>query len=292
MGRLLPALLAATNLVSAAPALAQDIIAPVIPGATGFDWSGFYLGVFAGGTAGEFDGESSGTACITCTTTATSTVSNGDGEIDYGEFSFDDESWLGGGNVGFNIQNGRLVFGAVGDVAATSLEGSHSFYLGEYGEVPIPEGLEGIGGDIAMTLEWLSTIRGIVGITSPDGRFLFFATGGLAIGGFESELGINFLFEEVPPAQVLAASVLDSSDYDAFDDDETTDIGLALGGGVGAFLTPNLSLDLTYLFVHFDEISADFDVAEIIIGAADAEFSAHLGRIGISYRFGGGLPQP
>ena len=78
------------------PALAADLPArramPVKapePVATGYDWSGFYIGAHAGGGWSE--------RCFTF-------AGASDG-------CHDADGWLGGGQVGFNVQSGQWVFG-------------------------------------------------------------------------------------------------------------------------------------------------------------------------------------
>ena len=274
MRRLLPAILAATNLVSTAPAFAQDATST-----TAFDWNGFYAGVFAGGSAGEFDADADDDVTIT---TVTSTAALSGGVFDYGDFSIDDESWLAGGTIGFNRQNGRVVFGAVGDIMGTNLEGSTGVEEEEPGD--------DYYADIHVSADWLATLRGLLGITSPDGRFLFYLTGGLAFTEIEAAVRSYY----APGEQVR-----NQCGVDLFcDEDSDTVVGIALGAGVGAHLTPKLVLDLSYLYANFSDAEFEFgDTSQTvnednITGDADIDFSAHLGRIGLTYYFGGGLPPP
>jgi len=252
-----------------------------------FDWSGFHAGIFGGGTAGEFEADfdnDNPTTTDTSTNGSSGSEALSEGVFDYGDFSIDDESWLAGANVGFNIQNGRLVFGAVGDIAGTNLEGSVSVEEEEY------IGLLDYYGDIHTSADWLATLRGLLGITSPDGRFLFYLTGGLAFTEIEAA---------IRSYQAVGEEVRNQCGIDLFcDEDSETAVGIALGVGMGAHLTPRLVLDLSYLYANFSEVEFEFgDTSEIpsmtnITGNTDVDFSAHLGRIGLTYYFGRGLPSP
>jgi outer membrane immunogenic protein len=70
------------------------------------------------------------------------------------------EGWLAGGQVGYNLQSGRVVYGLEADATATWME----------------------GGDAASghSVDWLYTVRARLGMTTPDNRWLFYVTGGAA----------------------------------------------------------------------------------------------------------------
>lgn len=279
MNRVIATALAATSLLStglmATDALAQNLTPPGVPEV--FDWTGFYIGAIGGGAWGEFDGASSGGPGMM----PPDPPPTPSGEIDYGDFNIEDESWLAGAQAGANRQSGNKVFGIVGDFMATDLEGSQSF--------EDEEGLE-IYGDIAASLDWLATLRGLVGITSPTGRFLFYVTGGVAIGEIDAALGVNRELELPPPGADAGNSLLDEDDYDLFGEDEETTLGVALGAGIGAHLTQNLVLDASYLYVSLPEVEFEFELEDefgMVAGGGKAEvdFSAHLGRLGLSFHF-------
>jgi opacity protein-like surface antigen len=74
--------------------------------------------------------------------------------------SHDGEGLLAGGQVGFNLQMGRLVYGLEADATAGFIEG-------------------GIG-CCDHTVEMLYSVRARAGLSSSDNRWLFYVTGGAA----------------------------------------------------------------------------------------------------------------
>jgi outer membrane immunogenic protein len=264
--------------------MAQNLVItgepPVIPAAPEiFDWTGFYIGAFAGGAWGEFDGASSGLI-------DDDDLDDDDDPIEYGDFKIEDESWLAGGQVGLSLQRNNIVFGLVADGMATDLEAS------EYLEVESTEFPELEGSDVAASLEWLATFRGLLGVSPGNGRFLLYLTGGLAFADIEAAIGLEEGYTPTPPQQGLQANTVagidcDDDEYDACDADEASELGVALGLGAGAHLTQNLVLDMSYLYVHFDEVEFDFEFDSEIIttGGAEIDVSAHLGRLGLGFQF-------
>jgi outer membrane immunogenic protein len=106
-------------------------------------WTGLYTGLHAGYGWGK----SSHTDDLGVTT--------GD---------FDTEGFIGGGTLGYNIQNGRFVWGLEADIAYSDINGT------------------GFSGGAAYTtsLDWLSTVRARVGYDF--GGWMPYFTGGLAVG--------------------------------------------------------------------------------------------------------------
>jgi opacity protein-like surface antigen len=122
------------------------VVAPMPP--SGFDWTGFYLGVHAG-----YGG---GTAVWT--------------DLDPRRH-LDLDGGLAGGQFGLNLQVGRIVFGAEIEAAWTGVTG------GLTGVVSEP----GVGTarlDIASRLEWLGTAAGRFGVAHD--RWLLFVKAGAA----------------------------------------------------------------------------------------------------------------
>ncbi len=146
---------------------------------------------------------------------------------------------LRGIHAGHNWHMGNLLFGVEADVALSNAEEN------------------GTGIDDRLDLErvgidWIATARGRVGFTA--GRFMAFATAGVAAGGIEL--------------------------YDNGDSADLTRVGWTVGGGIEAKLTERTSLKLDYLYVDLgeDRITVETDPRDV-----DAE--AHLLRIGASRRF-------
>lgn len=123
---------------------------------SGADWSGFYVGAFAGYGAG------------------TITLDAADGTVpppDVFPIDEDVEGWLGGAQIGFNLQDGSLVYGLGADIAYSGIEATEA------------------GGGEGDSLNWLATFTGRVGVALDS--VLLYGKAGLAVGegsGFNGPL--------------------------------------------------------------------------------------------------------
>lgn len=133
------------------PAPAMPVKAPIAYAPKLFDWTGIYVGGHVGGGFSE----SSWSDPITG-------IGNG---------TFDNFGFLGGAQVGANVQFNRLVLGLEGDFSWTSLKQSRRDSIGE---------------TINTTVPWTSTITGRVGAAFD--RLLVYGKGGLALAQDQSSL--------------------------------------------------------------------------------------------------------
>lgn len=115
-------------------------------------------------------------------------------------------------------------------------------------------GLEAEDGDFGLEANWLGTIRGRVGYAFD--RLMVYGTGGVAF----SDIGY---------------AVPDTGDGD---DDDDTQIGWTVGGGVEGMITENISAKLEYLYVNFSD--------EDQFGE-ETDLDAHVIRAGLNYKFSG-----
>jgi outer membrane immunogenic protein len=117
--------------VEAARAAPVSYVAPV------YNWTGPYVGLFGGWASGDAS-------------------------------SFDVDGGLFGATLGYNWQNGQLVFGLEGDLTWTGIDGS------------------GTCGGVACSVEnnWLGTVRGRLGLAID--RFMPYVTAGVAFGEVEA----------------------------------------------------------------------------------------------------------
>ncbi|WP_421851998.1 outer membrane protein [Oricola sp.] len=137
---------AAMLALAAAPAMAADAIdvPPAPPAAAPIEvappatWSGFYAGGFAGYGWGTFDSSA--------------------GDIDADGFK-------GGAFAGYNLQDGRIVYGVEGDIGYSDADGT----LG--------------GGPVAASQTVFGSVRGRVGYALDP--VLLYGTAGLAVTGAE-----------------------------------------------------------------------------------------------------------
>ena len=271
--------------VLAAPAWAADILveetqvvetAPVLPAP---DWTGAFIGVIGGYGWGDFDVDSRGAEAP------------GGEEIEYDDFSVDADGAFLGVQAGYHHQIGSFVLGVVGDISWTGIDGEDGIEV-NFGEAPEPPpaaAASEIDADdnfaVAAELDWLGTIRGKAGFAV--GNLMLYGTAGLAFGQTEAVIGYTDSGEYPPPTDTvtLAASLPDRFEYqDSFED---VRVGYAVGAGAAAMVTPNIMVELGYLFVDLgeEEYEIEDEEDEVIIGSGEIDFSAHLLRAGLSFKF-------
>jgi outer membrane immunogenic protein len=204
--------------LAAGPVFAADLPAPpaVVPA---WSWSGFYIGANGGYSYGSSDTAGvvalglfvngvpfHGVPLVTPQTGYVSSSVNG---------------LLGGGQAGFNWQYGPLVVGLEGDIQASGQQGSNVFCSnGLIGPcpaltTPVAPGTAPFTLGVDEKLAWFGTARGRVGAAGD--RFLFYLTGGVAVGGIKSDYGSAGTLFFAPPSVVGSASA--------------TKVGWVAGGG-------------------------------------------------------------
>jgi outer membrane immunogenic protein len=178
------------------PKIAKAEPVPLLEDARPFSWNGFYIGIHAGYAWSDIEWSGAFT----------------DSQHAAG--------WLGGGQIGYNWQRGRLVYGVETDVSSGWIDGG--------------------SGCCTHTLEWLYSVRGRAGIASYDNRWLLYATGGVAwadidyaSAGFSGHSDTHFGWVvgggvERALTQRLAARL----EYLYYDFDSVSAPAGALGGGV------------------------------------------------------------
>lgn len=113
----------------------RAIIDP-IPQAAPFSWTGLYVGAHLGYGWSDIDWQ----------------------EVPAFSGTHDGSGWLAGGQIGYNWQRGRFVYGVEADISSSWIDGG----------TPC----------CGHSINWLSSVRGRAGVTSFDNRWLFYATGG------------------------------------------------------------------------------------------------------------------
>jgi outer membrane immunogenic protein len=199
---------------------------------------------------------------------------------------------VGGGQVGFNLQQGPFVLGGVADMQGTSMAGSAS---GSTPAAPYtvthlfgpPIGIEtttvnpgiDIRQRLSVALDRLATIRARAGYAIQD--WLFYGTGGVAIGHVKSKI-----FLTRPALDFLGPLSMSGS--------RSSDLtGWAAGGGTEYALSERWSFGIEYL--HFDlggwKVAAtkiftqNFTLGSGLDLSVKQRFSGNLIRAAINYRF-------
>ncbi|MCP4933403.1 MAG: porin family protein, partial [bacterium] len=178
------------------------------------NWSGLYGGVHTG--IGAFTGM---------------TIDWDRDAFDDPDGDFDQNAFAGvfGLQVGFNHQVGNLVYGLEADIAKTGFSEDRTFDDDHY---------------VKAEMDWLSTIRGRLGLTA--GNAMAYVTAGLAI------------------AQLEHCANDDHNNPCSVDDNENiawdgVKLGLVAGAGVEAALSQNWSFKGEYLFVQMDKENVVYD---------------------------------
>jgi outer membrane immunogenic protein len=170
---------------------------------------------------------------------------------------------IGGGEAGFNWQNGPFVFGAEMDLSGWSLSDSAA--------VTVPGIAPGrtITATTSTSSNWLLTARARAGFASSN--WLFFVTSGLALSNVSFAQSIYFSVTQSTQAGAASA----------------TEAGWTVGTGIEYALSRNWSLKGEYLYVGFPKQTASqFNPGfPAYTGLAAANLNVSIARAGINYRF-------
>ncbi len=286
MKRTLIASAAFASLLVATSASAADlpIYTKAPPVALVYDWTGFYIGTNLGYSwgRGSTDGNVTGTQNVSVFRTAGPTLVSSvntalptlplTGRADVNGF-------IGGGQLGYNWQRDRWVFGLEGDIQFSNERGS--------GDVCTVAGCP-VGSTVFTRdykLDWFGTARGRVGFL-PAERILLYATGGLAYGGFSGS------------SSTLPMNIGTWSE---------TNVGWTVGAGAEAALGSNWSIKFEYLYMDLGNVggsSANTTAATNLANTPgqgfntttttnlayqfNTKFTDNIVRVGLNYKFGGG----
>jgi len=286
MKRTLIASAAFASLLVATSAFAADL--PVYtkapPVALVYDWTGYYIGTNLGYSwgRGSTDGNITGTQNVSVFRTAGPTlVSSVNTALPTLPLSgrADVNGFIGGGQLGYNWQREKWVFGLEGDIQFSNERGSSDVCT----VAGCPAGSTVFTRD--YKLDWFGTVRGRVGFL-PAERILLYATGGLAYGGFS---GSSWTL----PANIGTWS--------------STNVGWTVGAGAEAALGNNWSVKFEYLYMDLGHVGGSSATVTNVTNAANTpgagfnttttqtlayqfntKFTDNIVRVGLNYKFGGG----
>lgn len=189
-------------------------------------WTGFYVGANGGYGWGN-----SSTVSYAGTPASSS--------------SFEPDGGFGGGQLGYVWQRGRFVFGAEADIEGSGITGSSTAGLATG----------------SSTLDWLSTIRLRGGLTLSD-RGLLYATGGIALGGFDEKI-----------SKTGSGSTSDSRSA----------TGYVVGGGFEYLVSPKWSVKAEYQFIDLGSYGYTVAATTPSYGHLDSDHKYNTVRFGINY---------
>jgi outer membrane immunogenic protein len=253
-----------------------------------FSWTGFYFGANAGYSWGRADTDLAGssstrTRLIRDFGGANTLVSDNTtaGPAFIAGATADVDGWLGGGQIGYNWQAHRWVFGIEADIQATSEDGGVAFCS------TVACGAGSAFATASYKLDWFGTVRGRLGhLLAPHA--LLYVTGGLAYGHLDADYTAGLVGG---PSGVFSG--------------DKTKAGWVIGGGAEWAIDRNWLLRAEYLYMDLGDIASAGGSATsttiippfgnqpfttVIDTTANAalrtEFTDHIFRVGLSYKFG------
>ena len=232
-------------------------------------WTGFYIGVHAGYADGEWDG--------------TLDVEGGPftpAQIGYDSLdkTVDGDGFFGGGQIGYNLQRGRFVFGLEADASFSDVDGSETFTTSGFNQNNLR-----FAKKHEFEVDYFGTLRGRLGYATD--RFMVYATGGFAWAEVDGGLTVTVLEDGEDPYDELSGSSVDK-----------THTGYTIGGGVEAALNERWSLKAEYLYIDLGGEDYRFSPDKVTRNGApkdgpadefnDVDLDMHTFKIGLNYRVG------
>ncbi len=206
-------------------------------------------------------------------------------------------SFIGGGQIGYNLQSGNIVYGVEADFQVMRSRDTLSGQFLEFTPGLLPTGniTRNTFATYFIDRQWQATFRGRFGYAWD--RLLVYATGGLAVTSLKT--GGNYTFQTLigpalapfpaaPPQNFSAAGVGSSQEY----------YGVTFGGGAEYAFWNNWSLGVEYRFADFGKRNVTLvtapaagvllpatpvtmpDLALLAAGHRAAELSLRRGRDG------------
>jgi len=164
--------------------------------------------------------------------------------------SLSDKSFMGGGQVGYNVQSSFVVFGAEADLDWAHIRGTLTSNA-----VAVPPGLLGtVTSTSSFENNWVASVRGRLGATF--GRFMVYGTGGIAF----AETKVNTTFAFTPPANAIPGSAPPGPTGNNW---SQVLAGWTAGGGAEFYVTDRISVGAEYRhsdFGHSNNVLLGFDV--------------------------------
>jgi outer membrane immunogenic protein len=240
--------------------LPRRTVAPIAPivSVPVFTWTGFYVGVHAGYAFSEADIRTSGNAA--------NTIANVGALARPPGVSFDQDGFIGGAQIGYNMQFGMFVAGVEADISYTDLSTRQDYFS----PTTFGPALAGTRSTFTQDLEYLGTVRARLGVAFD--RALVYVTGGLAYGD------VNYNADFFTSGGALQFNGSKSG----------VEVGYTIGAGVEYAFTNNLTLKAEYLYY---DLGSQNVVVNAIPGVglnsytSRFETEGHIARVGLNYKF-------
>jgi outer membrane immunogenic protein len=256
---------AAFALGLAGTAYAADLpvkaVAPMTPAPT---WTGWYIGINGGGVWGD---PSTG---LNITGGGFFGGPAGPGVIAGSSNSIKNSGGLAGGQVGYLLQSGQVVFGVEGSFDWFRAQGSNSTTL-----VNFPAAGNMIALNESVSSDWLALFTARVGIAW--GAWYPYVTGGLAVAKLKYT---HSYLDNIPPVFAENASL------------SQTKAGVAGGLGVEYRFDGHWSLRGEWMYMQFNGVNGGALVINTVAGLPTGNtfnhhvtFYENIGRAALSYKF-------
>ena len=241
---------AAVALFAASPAAAQDMYG---------SWTGFYAGVNAGAGLGTTNAATTGQAAVN-----SSTVADGARPA---FTKLDSEGFVAGGQLGYNWQDGNLVWGVETDLQGADVRDTRT-------NVSVGTAFPGTRNNVfRQELEYLGTFRGRLGYAW--GGTMLYGTGGLAYGNVNNSANFS---GPAPGSVAQFAGGVNNTKY-----------GWTAGGGIEQMFGERWSIKTEYLYY---DLGSNVVPVGLIPGSGgvgtgyDVRFDnrGHIARIGLNYK--------
>jgi outer membrane immunogenic protein len=257
----------------------------------GYDWTGFYIGANLGYSWGNSN------SALTLSDPGTGAILNS------ANSKFNMDGVVGGGQIGYNWQRDKWVFGLEADIQGTGQQGSglaicaggtatalnSACAIGHRGDTaPFNVPAFAVNDGISEKLDWFGTFRGRIGSTFTP-TVLGYVTGGLAYGGVSATNTINGI--NITGPQGVNGST--STPFAGTAGNSSILVGWTLGVGVEGVISGNWTAKLEYLYLDLGNISGSFVTPLIAPSGAFAvsSYSSHITdnilRVGVNYKFNG-----
>jgi outer membrane immunogenic protein len=237
-----------------------------------FTWTGFYAGV----NAGVNFGTSSGLVTPNGFTPANGFFNAGTPGNGFGPFRGSDPGigFVGGGQIGYNVQSGMFVYGIEADLDYFGMgSGGNRTFSDRNVYTPANSTFTLYGRDGSG---FLGTVRGRLGVAVLE-RTLLYVTGGLAYGDYGTTYRLGQFVNGAFPAATINYTANPGSD---------TRVGYAIGAGVEYAFTPQISGKAEYLYTDIG--SQTYKMTNPGTGsylAVKSDGAAQIARVGLNYKF-------
>lgn len=254
------------------------------PLAAPFNWTGFYIGGNVGVAIGSSDVANTFDPDLAGYWAGVGGAATPGRFTNAGTGSLDDTSFTGGGQIGYNIQAGTLVYGIEADLNYLGYKNSRTARVDYFN----PPGGTGVDINDQVSADYLATVRGRVGFAS--GNLLGYVTAGFAFTSLKHTHSVNeYGFDALP-----ACAPGGNNWCDLGGSKSSVRTGWTIGGGGEYAFNRNWTFKAEYLYADLGKVSSSTSIfnngppltAVPLSGIGhSADLTIHTARVGLNYKF-------